>query len=715
MTMTGTQSQWVLPAIWLATGAVTLISGDTMMAAVWFLLGAGLLPMNLVEGSRRKRWYQTGVAVLALVIMALVIVRDASAQGEETYTEPEGRWSAPIPAGWTVDEAEGYVLINSPEGDLRMYLLVSESDDYEQVAADGWALVDPEFDRDYDQSDTQRITDKVLLEKYDEAFVINYAVGLDPDGAIVQAAMSRFNGLTYVFLIDTNVSALQRRVAQFQTIATGFIPTDMAKDDLTGAEIAVFDEAFFDTLTSFAESARAQLEASGVSFAVVRDGAVVYSAGLGSRDDSGGSVTGDTRMMIGSVTKTMTTLLMAQAVDAGAFSWDTPVVVIDPGFAVADPDITAQITMANLVCACTGVPRRDYEMIYNGDLTADDILAQIETFEFFTGFGETFQYSNQLVAAGGYEIARALDPAAGDLLAAYVAAVQQGIFDPVGMPRTTFDFDAVLADADYAIPYGSGLDGVVPLEVDAERFLLAVAPAGAVWSTANDMGRYLAAITEGGVTADGTRIVSAENLARTQQPGVSIDATTSYGLGWILSEYKSLPVRSHDGNTLGFSSAMSYLPDSEIGIVVLANQQGSALPGLVAQRFYELALGETDSEASAALAYIVEQRAKNEAEDPEPFVKTLDAEFIAPYIGTFANDILGTVTLTQDESGTVSYDSGEFVSEVWSSTDEDSGEVSYLLAHPPLAGDRLRFALDESGTPTITIGLGVTEYVFVKQ
>ena len=77
--------------------------------------------------------------VLAIVFLSLVIVRDVSAQGEETYTEPEGRWSAPIPAGWTVEEGEGYVLVNSPEGDLGMYLLVSESDDYEQVAADSRA------------------------------------------------------------------------------------------------------------------------------------------------------------------------------------------------------------------------------------------------------------------------------------------------------------------------------------------------------------------------------------------------------------------------------------------------------------------------------------------------------------------------------------------------------------------------------------------------
>src|SRR5690606_29252565 len=155
------------------------------------------------------------------------------------------------------------------------------------------------------------------------------------------------------------------------------------KEDLNAAEIVDFDDDFFAALTAFAEDSSAKLDTAGVAFAVVRDGEVVYTAGVGTRDESGAPITADTYMMIGSITKTMTTLLMAQAVDAGAFAWDTPVVDIDPEFSVADPEITQQITMANLVCACTGVPRRDYELIYNADLTADDILSQLHTFEFF--------------------------------------------------------------------------------------------------------------------------------------------------------------------------------------------------------------------------------------------------------------------------------------------------------------------------------------------
>lgn len=653
---------------------------------------------------------------LAVMAAAMIVLLPAAAQNGETYTEPGGRWSAPLPTNWTAEEIdEDTVLFNSPEGDFKVYIVVTEAGDDETIAAESWARVDPDFDLEYDEDDVMVLEDEVLLGEYDAGSLITYADGRGADGAVVQAAMSTYNGVTYVTLIDTNITALQRRAAQFQTLASGFLPTDMAEDDLSESGVVEFDTAFFESLTAFADEVRTALDAQGVSLAVVRDGEVVYSTGIGQTAEDGAAVTSETLMMIGSTTKTMTTLLMAQAVDEGVFEWDTPVIEVDPEFAVASDEITQQLTMANLVCACTGVPRRDYEMIYNGDLTAEDTLAQLRTFQFFTDFGETFQYSNQLVAAGGYETARALDPATDDLFASYDALMQARIFEPVGMERTTFDFDAVQADADHATPYGGGLLEYAPITVDAERFLLAVAPAGALWSTADDMGRYLATVALGGVTPEGERIVSEENLLHTQQPGVAIDANTSYGLGWILGEYKGIPLRSHDGNTLGFSASMSYMPEQGIGIVVLVNQQGSAVPTLVMQRFYELTLAVEDGDAAGLLDYLVAQQEEALAEAEGKLEETIDADVIAPYLGTFSNDVLGTITLAQDEDGTVTYDAGEFASEVWASADENTGEITYLLAEPPLAGERVQLTTAEDGAPTITIGVGLVEYIFTQE
>src|SRR5690606_22596971 len=120
------------------------------------------------------------------------------------------------------------------------------------------------------------------------------------------------------------------------------------------------------------------------------------------------TITPDTHMMIGSTGKTMTALLVAGLVDDGVIDWDTPVIEVLPRFAVADEELSRTITFRNLLCACTGVPRRDLELAFNYDeLSAEAVVESLRSFEFFTAFGEAFQYSNQLVATAGYAAAAA--------------------------------------------------------------------------------------------------------------------------------------------------------------------------------------------------------------------------------------------------------------------------------------------------------------------
>ena len=65
--------------------------------------------------------------------------------------------------------------------------------------------------------------------------------------------------------------------------------------------------------------------------------------------------------------------------------------------------MTKTITVRNLVCACTGVPRRDLELAFNAsELTPEKVIESLKEFQVSTAFGEAFQYSNQMVAVGGH-------------------------------------------------------------------------------------------------------------------------------------------------------------------------------------------------------------------------------------------------------------------------------------------------------------------------
>ena len=130
-------------------------------------------------------------------------------------------------------------------------------------------------------------------------------------------------------------------------------------------------------LDAFVEENLRRFGIPGATIAVVQGGEVVYLKGFGVKEAGRSDpITPDTQMMIGSTGKTMTTMLMAALVDEGLLDWEAPVVSVLPEFAVADNELTQKMAVRHLVCACTGVPRRDLEMAFNFDrLTAEGIVS----------------------------------------------------------------------------------------------------------------------------------------------------------------------------------------------------------------------------------------------------------------------------------------------------------------------------------------------------
>ena len=99
---------------------------------------------------------------------------------------------------------------------------------------------------------------------------------------------------------------------------------------------------------------------------MVQDGEVAFLQGFGVRElGRPAPVTADTLLRIGSVTKSFSSMLAATLVDAGRLSWETPLVDLLPDFAVADAALTPRLTVRDAFCACTGLPRRDFEFIFN--------------------------------------------------------------------------------------------------------------------------------------------------------------------------------------------------------------------------------------------------------------------------------------------------------------------------------------------------------------
>ena len=688
------------------------IEGERVRFAIAGIPGDPTFDGALAGGRIEGTFTQSGAA------FPFALAREADApaeagqpeEGDRVYADPAGRFRVTVPTRWKFEAREGYVALTDPDGGIQISLLVlpGTADALEEAVQAAWAIVAP----------SASLTPVQTLEPpasqgVERAIVVNY---LPAGSRIYQALAQLVDGQVYLLLVDGDLAALQRRAAQVQIIATSFEITALEKVDLSGASPRDVREI----LPDFERFIEATMEAFGIpgaAVAVVQNGEVVYLKGFGVKEKgSEEPVTPRTQMMIGSTGKTMTTMLMATLVDEGRLRWDTPVVSLLPGFAVADPQLTDRLTVRDLVCACSGVPRRDLELMFNAEsLTAEEVIRSLATFEFFTSFGEAFQYSNQLVATGGYAAAAADGAPFGDLYDGYARSLKRRVLDPIGMSETTLSFEEVLARGDFAMPHQISLDaegGYEPFNLDVERILTPVAPAGAHWSTAADMAKYLITVMNVGVAPNGVRVVSEENLRKTWEPQVPVSATDSYGLGWMIGEYKGVPVHYHGGNTFGFTSDFAFLPDAGLGVVVLANAQGATVFAEgVRVRLFELVYG-LESEVEPAIEFVKAQLEKNRAELMSRIRPEFDTTQVAPYLGRYRNEALGEIALYEEE-GQVYLDAGAFRSRVFAAVDAQ-GRSAYITFDSPVSLFTLAFQHDEEGRPVVKVGEGALSYLFTR-
>lgn len=623
------------------------------------------------------------------------------------YTDPTGLFSVPIPTKWTVRRSAAYVVLVDPEHDFFTYALVVTGTDIPRAVATAWAMVLPTL-----TLTVAGATGIPSSRGVQRAVVVNYRQ--TGPTTVYQGFGQLFKGRVYILLFRGSIAAAQKRNAQVQIIASGFTILGMRQVNLTGVTPVVVTPAITAALQRYLVAQMKLFKIPAAEVAIVQHGAVVYAHGFGMRGpDDLEAVTPDTRMMIGSTTKSMTTMLMGMLIDQHKLTWDEPVVKIMPQFTVSDPHLTKKITVRDLVCACSGVPRRDAALFFKANaLTARQIVRSLALFPLVTKRGEAFQYSNQMVATGGYVAAMAAGGTFDNLYASYVSAMQQRVLAPIGMDHSTFSFDAIRADGNYASPYGMRIDGTyAPMPLSYEQFVTPIAPAGALWSTANDMARYLITEINRGIAPNGKRVVSTANLAVTWQPQVQVTAQTSYGLGWFIDTYKGQTIIDHGGNTLGFTSDLAFLPNAGLGIVVLTNAQATNLFNeAIRYRLVELLFKqpfEYDREVTAARTHLQAVGASLR------LAPTIDAAAVMPFLGTFSNRALGAVTLTLNE-GTLRLKAPSFTTTLRAIRGSIGQGNAYVFIDPPLVGVTLRFARDPHGKPILILDEGVDADVFTR-
>ncbi len=327
--------------------------------------------------------------------------------------------------------------------------------------------------------------------------------------------------------------------------------------------------------------------ATGAAVAVVEDGAVVHAAGLGHRNDLDETpVEPTTLFRFGSTLKGMTALAVLTEIEAGRLTPDTPVADVLPPLAEhADPRWQA-LTVHHLLTHQGGLS--DYIDIQEpGD--PDSVLGEVvesaefaEAAYFMVDPGTFYNYSNPNFMLAGRVLEVLTDEA-------YRAAIGRLVFEPLGMQRTMFLPEDVLADGDYAAGVtAGGLPGTTRRVPADEYDSVWVRPAGMGWSSVLDLARYAQYIVDGTVPDamdDFAAPVAPETWTiwrAAQVPAESFAVINEYAHGLLIHrgfrlgmDYYASDAVGHGGNIPGYTSVLLTVPEMGIGASVLAN--GDAL------------------------------------------------------------------------------------------------------------------------------------------
>ena len=330
-------------------------------------------------------------------------------------------------------------------------------------------------------------------------------------------------------------------------------------------------------------------EVPGLAIAVVKDDRVVFAKGYGVRRlGSPEPVDTRTRFAIGSTTKAMTALALGMLVDEGKVRWDDPVIRHLPGFRVADPYVTRELTVRDLLTHRGGLGNADL-LWAGGDLTTAEIVARVATLQPAYSLRSGFVYQNVMYAVAGEVIAAASGMP-------WERFVRTRIFEPLGMTETVPTLAALAGQPDVAAPHDVVRD---TLRVVANRPVDPVAAAGSVWSSVDDMARWTRFVLDS-ARVGGRRLVSEATFREWLTPQTVAPTAMyptmqlvrphffAYGLGWFLHDYAGEAVAMHTGSIDGMSAIIGLLPDRRLGVYVLANRDHAELRHALMLRVFDL-------------------------------------------------------------------------------------------------------------------------------
>jgi CubicO group peptidase (beta-lactamase class C family) len=609
------------------------------------------------------------------------------------------------PKGWTVTTKDGVVLLDDPNREVSVTFVERKEPDGQAAIAAAWKQVKPDFARKV------RLTATPPGRRgWDAAADVDYETTTEETRG-VWANARRKGDTWYVTLFDGTNPGWGRRWPGANIAFQSFKAKGVEDESFRGKKAHVLDDARLKAFESFVEEAQKATKIPGLAVVIIQGGKVVLEKGYGVRElGKKEPVTPNTLFRIASMSKPLTSLMMASLVDEGKFGWDTPATQIYPAFAVGDAELTKRMTMKTILCACTGIPYDNVGTVFEwAGVTPETALSRLKDVKPTTGFGETFQYSNAMIAAGGYIAAHASDPKK-PMALAYDEAMKAKVFGPLGMESTTFDAQAAKR-AEHASPHDRSPRFEMVSSSHFSDWIAPLNPGGGAWSNVRDLSRYLLMELGKGKTPEGKQVVSDGNLLKRREPQGRSGDKTSYGLALGVESYRDVQVFGHGGGLAGYTSYMFFLPEHGVAAVMLTNVgfPNPFVQGAFRRKLFELLFDGRD-EAREDLAFALKTGQEDVLKETSKIDFEPDRAWLTHLAGTYEHPLYGKMTLRIDGNRGI-LDAGEWKGPVGRKTEED-GSVKLVLTTPPWLGWPEFVPKEANGKVTLHLQDGQRKVVF---
>jgi CubicO group peptidase (beta-lactamase class C family) len=416
----------------------------------------------------------------------------------------------------------------------------------------------------------------------------------------------------------------------------------------------VFAQADLKKLDAYYAKALKDWGVPGMSIAIVKDGKIIFSKGYGVKElGKAEKPDGQTLYAIASNSKAFTSAAIAQLVDAGKLSWDDKVRKHLPYFELYDPWVSSETTIRDLLSHRVGLRTFSGDILwYRSTLTAEDIVRRVrylpEAYDFRAGYG----YSNVMYLAAGEIIKKISGQSWGEY-------IHDHFFQPLGMNRSISAARDLEKKGNYASPHKLVGEQHTPMPWEEWE---TVAAMGGIISSVEDMAQWMIFNLNHGVHGRDTLFTkNSRNVLWTPHNMYPVDHTQKdiatqmrgYALGWTVADYRGRYRVGHTGGYSGMLSAVTLIPDENLGVVVLTNGLKGIFTPLVnytVDAFLKVPEKDWSGEALMRAKNFrdtrIEDRQKTRITGTKPTLP------LGAYAGTYYTDTYGKI-LVKQEGGTL--------------------------------------------------------------